>query len=518
MLRRRLPWILLLSAALHVLGMVRSELPAQDGLKFLRVARRFQDSPWTDVVRGSDQHPLYPATVAAVEPIVRAAVGRGPDAWRIAAQTVSVLASVLLLVPLSALARRLFDEPTALLAAFLWAVLPLPGLIGHDTLSDPLALLAFAVSFSMGARALSSDGGWASAIGCGLSAGVGYLARPEVVLAPIVIAAVGMGRSFRPADFRLAAPRYASLAASMLIVVGGYALVKGEVSEKLVIRRAVGLAPSASGRVARTALPTGLDDPRWHFAPKEESGRSPISGWNSAGLMVVRSWAEDLAGVLAAAAALGTWFGRIQPGSRSLAIAAAVYGGLFGLVLVRHSATWGYLSGRHTLSLALLATPWAAAGIQAGRRRVRSRIADRRWVWALRAASVVAIVGISLALQARQGHPSRWGYLRAGQWLAENVQAGETVLDTRGWASFVANVSAYDPWHIAEALRDPSLTYVVIGGDEIKAATRRGASFRALLDSAGTCVASYPARRDGRGGAIHIYRFWPRTDWEGVSP
>ena len=68
--RRSLIAIVLLAAALHAAGIARSILPAQDGLKFIRVARSFQSRAWADVVRGTDQHPLYPALVAIVEPAV----------------------------------------------------------------------------------------------------------------------------------------------------------------------------------------------------------------------------------------------------------------------------------------------------------------------------------------------------------------------------------------------------------------------------------------------------------------
>jgi hypothetical protein len=76
--RRLLVAIVLLSAALHAIGMARSILPAQDGLKFIRIAREFQTRPWIDVVRGADQHPLYPALVAVAEPLVSAFLGEGP--------------------------------------------------------------------------------------------------------------------------------------------------------------------------------------------------------------------------------------------------------------------------------------------------------------------------------------------------------------------------------------------------------------------------------------------------------
>src|SRR5436305_3330690 len=115
--RRILPWVVLLAAALHALGMARSPLPAQDGLKFIRVARSFQSQPWTDVVRGSDQHPLYPALVAVAEPAVALATGHGPDSWRVAAQLVAALAAVALLVPLHGLTRDLFGPTVADMAA-----------------------------------------------------------------------------------------------------------------------------------------------------------------------------------------------------------------------------------------------------------------------------------------------------------------------------------------------------------------------------------------------------------------
>ena len=72
---------------------VGSSLPAQDGLKFLRVARSFHQQPWLDVIRGSDQHPLYPACIALFEPVLTAVRGEGPDTWRLGGQPVSAFAS-----------------------------------------------------------------------------------------------------------------------------------------------------------------------------------------------------------------------------------------------------------------------------------------------------------------------------------------------------------------------------------------------------------------------------------------
>src|SRR5262245_2477262 len=119
MARRSLIGVVALAALLHTIGIAQSVLPAQDGLKFLRFARQFQNQPWVDAIRIADQHPLYPASIALVQPLVAFVLGPGPDAWRIAAQSVSTLASIALIFPLLGLARALFDEKVASLCVLL---------------------------------------------------------------------------------------------------------------------------------------------------------------------------------------------------------------------------------------------------------------------------------------------------------------------------------------------------------------------------------------------------------------
>jgi 4-amino-4-deoxy-L-arabinose transferase-like glycosyltransferase len=235
MTRRCLLGIVLLSAALHGWGIARSVVPAQDGLKFLRVARELGRSPWSDVVRGSDQHPLYPFAIALVEPAASALLGRGPEAWRVAAQGVSAVASLLALLPLFAFARNVFDERTALLACLLFAVLPAFASIGHDTLSDALALSLFMTALWSVEVALRTHRFEAALLG-GAAAGLGYWTRPELAVLPVVALGVASASAFRNGEatgfqVRRALPRVAALGVSFLALVGLYAVVKGEVSE-----------------------------------------------------------------------------------------------------------------------------------------------------------------------------------------------------------------------------------------------------------------------------------------------
>ncbi len=184
--RHSLHAVVLFAVVLHAIAISQTLLPAQDGLKFIRIARQFQTQPWTDVVRGSDAHPLYPALDRG-----RRAAGRlfrrpRPDAWRIAAQIVAVLASVGLILPIYGLTQ--FDSSTAgspCMAAALAVLLPRAAELGHDTLSDSLGLMCtFLVSVAGWPWPCAAATG-EIALGSGLAAGLGYLARPEVILVPV---------------------------------------------------------------------------------------------------------------------------------------------------------------------------------------------------------------------------------------------------------------------------------------------------------------------------------------------
>ncbi|HEV3166882.1 MAG TPA: glycosyltransferase family 39 protein [Isosphaeraceae bacterium] len=519
MARRPWFWVILLASSLHGLGIARSLVPAQDGLKFIRVARQFQTQPWTDVVRNTDRHPLYPAFVALAQPAVALLAGNGPASWRVAAQAVSALASIALLVPLYYLTRSLFNGRAAFLAALLFVLLPLPAEVGHDTLSDSLALLCNMVALCLGAEALRSPR-LAPALGCGLAAGLGYLTRPEVVLVALAVMGAGLFGRLRREVCLPPAWRLATIAVACFSVVGTYALIKGEVSEKLALRWGAAL-PSRhdAPRKVKPWLPPGLDDPHWDFSAKEESEAPARASAIVAAGRVLSIWAEDLGWILAPLAVLGAWRLRASESHRSTQRMLALYIILFTLILVRHTMTLGYLSGRHALTLVLVSLPWSAAMIVAiGDRLAARRSWDdaRRLRW--RIVCLGALVVAGLVVQARSAHPSRWGHWAAGRWLAQHMDPSEAVLDTRGWASFVSDRTSYDYWHVRQAFTDAKLAYIVVGTDELSANSRRGATLQAVLAYAATPVISFPEREGGADPGVAIYRFHRPESWEGLRP
>ena len=530
--RRSLIAIVLLAVALHAFGIARSILPAQDGLKFIKAAMAFQTRPWTDVVRGTDQHPLYPALVALAEPVVARFWGHGPETWRLTAELVAAAAAIALLLPLHGFARALFGPRIADLATLGFVLLPLPMAVGHDTLSDSLALFAFVLVLRFGLKAITTEC-WSPAIACGLSAGIGFLARPEVLVAPLAVVVTGGAHALTRGTVPLRAtlPRLSTLAVAFLAIVGSYALVKGEVSEKLALRGTPAIAAgSVPTRKAPQWLPPGLADPRWDFSPKEEPADVPRRSVVEVGESLFLQWSDGLCGVFAFLAFWGLARDRHirrlvagdgpSPDPMNLGRwLAATYLGLFAFVLIRHEMRMGYLSSRHTLGLVILSLPWAAAGTFVCARGIaigfRWSPARSRWAGL---GLLLVVIAAGVWLQSKPAHPTRWGHREAGRWLTAHARPGDAVLDTRGWAAFVSGRPSYDYWHVRQALTDSHLAYIVVGDDELNAKSRRAATLRAVLAYAATPVAGFPEKKGGHEVGVHVYHFERPRSWEGLQP
>ncbi len=542
--RRSLLAIVLLAASLHAIGIARTLLPAQDGLKLIRFARQFQRDPWCDVIRGADVHPLYPALVAMVEPAVSISIGEGPDAWRLAAQLVSALASLGVLIPVYFLTESLFNRRIAFIAAGILALLPRMAEVGHETLADSLGLFATFMALWLSAKALSSGDRW-MAIGSGVIAGLGYLARPEVILVPAVIALTWLVDRIRPAG--RSRPSAFGAVVLMLVIpalsVCGYAAIKGEISEKLGFRRALGLGPQTIlVRSVPQQVPRGLEDPRWDFSPKEESERVAIRGTGQAFKRILGRWWEEMAWFFAVMTVWG-WARRktirssgcgsidavvateppasppSEPGIEGLLL--GLFAAVFSMALVRHSTSLGYLSWRHVLPLVVASIPWAAGGTSICCRRIGEllRLGPRHFRIAGLGAIAFAL-SLSIGVQMNPNHLnhlSRWGHWAAGRWLSDHAAPGEEVLDTRGWARFISGRPGYDYWHVRQALTDSRLSYILVGLDELRASSPRAATLRALLAYVGTPIVDFPGSPGDSTPSVRIYRYQRPASWEGIA-
>jgi Dolichyl-phosphate-mannose-protein mannosyltransferase len=406
--------------------------------------------------------------------------------------------------------------------------------MGHDTLSDSLGLLCTFLALWLATLALRR-GDWRFALGSGLAAGLGYLARPEVILVPVAIGLTWLAGLCRDSRLRGVArgPAIAVLLSSALVVIGSYALVKGEISEKLALRYGASLGPTKpTVRRGPPQLPRGLDNPRWDFSPKEETDRIPIRNWRYAVLRILGKAWEELCWLFAVMTVWGIVRERYIRGlcqdrdpdyagdveRRLLLIFAAVY----AIALVRHSALLGYLSGRHIVAIVYASVPWAAAGSFVCARGIVVKL--RMGTGKARIAGILAgcvLVAASIVVQMQPNHLnhlSRWGHWAAGQWLAGHAASTELVLDTRGWARFVSGHPGYDYWHVRQALTDSHLSYIIVGMDELEAKSARAKTLNALLSYAATPLKNFPAFPGDRTIGVRLYRYQRPGTWEGLVP
>jgi hypothetical protein len=387
------------------------------------------------------------------------------------------------------------------------------------------------LSLWLGVRAIR-EAGWAPALASGFAGGVGFLARPEAILAPAAVGLAWLVRAAHARSFRVlvAAPALPALAVGASVCVGSYTLVKGEVSEKLALRIGASLgSQKIMHRPTPQWLPEGLDDAKLDLSPKEESDQPTMRRPARILAWIVREWWDELCWGFAVMAVWGLARQRFilnlsrpgEPDSGAVErLVIGTFAAVYAAALVRHGMTLGYLSGRHLLPLVIVSVAWAAAGTFVCLYRLGGKLTLRPA--AKRSALVAAsafVITIMVVYQVRTSHQSRRGHWAAGRWLAENAEPGQEILDTRGWARFVAGfANGYDYWHVRQALGDRKLSYVVVGHDELEADSPRARTLGAILAFAATPIQDFPVRVGGRNVGARIYRFQQPASWKGFKP
>lgn len=194
---RALVWALV--AALGVRWMVAARAPIieVDGAYWASLAAALE--------RGDFRHglstawpPLYPILTAALVRVARVAgLAPEPAILEAGARAVSVLAGTLLLVPLYALARRLFSPRAAAVAALLTAFHPRLIQYSGAALSEATFTLVLLAALALLVASDRDEGSAATSrqAASGALFGLSYLARPEGLL---LAAAVWIAEFFRP--------------------------------------------------------------------------------------------------------------------------------------------------------------------------------------------------------------------------------------------------------------------------------------------------------------------------------
>lgn len=526
---RRILTLVAIAVAMRAWVVVHTIVPAQDGFSYIRLAQQLDGGATIERVAQWQRQPLYPVVLSYAHRGVTAIRGHEePDNWRWAGQLVSVVASVLAVVPMYYVGRELFDARIAWLGTAIFNFLPVVVQTTSDVLAEATYLLLFVTGLWAVVAALNRrQVGWM--VGAGAASGLAYLARPEGVVLPIAalgaLAWVGWRRR-EGWNWRQAAMGGALVVAGFAVPMVPYGLAGGKLLGKVSVGQVLGRVPPSPvdspvrDVVAAAKRPTA--DAGSAKVPSAKSHRrAATAGEYLAGARRLGAELSEsllyVGGPFALFAIVGWGVPRAR---RPGVVAVGVFLVIWLAALVRLYATAGYISGRYTLAIAALATLWAAVGMEwfIG---VVTRVVY--WVWghivrraprleyerARRAAFVGALgvwaVACLWPLRASM-HETRWGLRRAAGWLAAHTPADAMVLDTHQWAAFYAGRRSHDHRDLQEAVNDPRFSYIVVEEGELHGPWKYAARMRAVVGEQEP-LASFQQASKGRGDKLLIFQY-----------
>ena len=505
-------WLLLLLALvvpLRVWLLCNTVTTARDSITFIRYAHELDTNPWKEVLQSQHQHPGFPVAVWLVGKPLQALRGTTAETMQLAAQLVSLIASVLLAIVMFRLGVRLWNRHVAFWGALLFQFLPGCGHHLSDGISEGLFLLFVASALWLFVRGAQTRRLLDFALG-GACAGLAYLTRPEGLL---VIAAFGV---FWVAYLVVARPRWpmrswaGALAAAVTacVLVGSvYVLTIGKLSVK----------PNATIDISLEQFP-------------DEA--SPI--------LFASVWASNFV----ASSDLRVQFGQtlralvleVGQGFHYLGCVPLIWALLFcGRRLTARPEVWllpihfaihsaalvylgmkaSYVSERHVMPLVMIGSYACAVGILhiaevvvglwARSRRADTSPAAVAWLGVVLSATFLAFC---MTKTMQPLHANRAGNREAGRWLAQNLHPGDVVDDEHLWSKFYSGLF-FRAGKDSDLPPDPE-AQSLHGGDALDRAWRRRRCRRhAERDREARGPSCLPmadegAERQGPGGRLRI--------------
>jgi len=501
--RRYLLLLLLLVLPLRAWLLYNTEVTARDGIGYIRYALGFDEAGFGEVIRAHHQHPGYPIGIWAVSTPLRALHG-GTDAevMRIAAQTVSAIAALLLLVPMYFLGKELLGRRIAFWGTLLFQYLPVSGQHLSDAVSEPtfllmtttalwLALAAFrlageARSLRLHILSLDAEGNnvpKSSALRChllfvlsGLFGGLAYWTRPEGAFIVASAGIVLIGRQFlvTRTHWRDFLTQGFALAAPAMMLAGAFYLVTGQWTVKISPRIVVGSetlsrsmdSPPAftqpEGALFASAFGSFIPQAKDYPTRFQRAGRTFVSelvqGFHYLGCIGV------VLGLM--------WYGGSMfrmPGFWVLLIYALIQTATLFMLAVRAF----YISDRHVMVLVLPSCFFMAAGLLESGRRLqvqlrRTRVGAKAMGWSLSVLAAAGMVLLCLPKTAQSLHGNRQGNHLAGLWLKDRLKNGDLVVDDHCWSHYYAGQMFLEGREPAVSRDYQPVAYVVMTRSKIR--------------------------------------------------
>lgn len=447
--------LLLTWLALH------TEILFADGLRYIAQAHALDRGSGEDGIRKAVDHPIYPLAIVAAHRVLG---GETPEDWQSAAQVASIVAGILVIVPLYLFTRELFGDGPAVPACLLFFALPMTGHVFADTLSESTFLLFW--TWGLWAALWFLKTGWLGWLGVVVaSSALAYFSRPEGLLLPAaLVATIVLSPRWVMNGLRGSLAVVIGLCVGLALLVGPYVAMKGGLGTKPSIGRLLGTAPRSDAQAVERQRPL-------------EPGQTTAKTYLLAGRAVVKAVAEAVTIPLAPFILVGLVF--LRPGGESARgwtlIGVVTVASL--LALVRLHATGGYCSARHAMILMLIAAPTAAFGISRLIALVPARLAPFTWSAAL--AAVVVCYGSDALAPLNEGMGC---YRAAAQWLAAHSAEDSMIVDVTGWSQFYGGRGGYTFANLEAAAADPNARWVVAREAHLKGPWQYCERLRSLVD------------------------------------
>lgn len=424
--------LILLTVILRGYLFCNTEVTARDSVGYIRYALQLEKKSWKDVLTHQHQHPGYPLAVLAASWPIRAFTGPpNPNNMRYAAQLASMVASVLLVIPLYALGRMLLGPAVAVLSVLMCQMLPVSSHHLGDGISEAVFLLMVVTALACGVAALRSGRliGFARA---GVATGLAYLVRPEGAMVLIALALaliVRQSASQWRQSWKHTALQF-TLAVSCGLVIGSpYFLTTGRFTNK----------PTAN------AIIQGGE------ASRDEAGYRPL--FASLFAATTHRHEQPVRRAMASARMLGTEITHILHYTGVVALIIGLVAVLPGLLRQREAYlpliltglqiglvlalgwTVGYISDRHLMVPLITLAILSAAGIKVFGEALAKQISWMRPSWPAIAFLLGCLPGMLQPL-----HANRHGNHVAGLWLAQQVVDGDVVVDDHAWSHYYSGL------------------------------------------------------------------------------
>jgi hypothetical protein len=209
-------------------------LIAKDGITFIEYARNLETSP-IEAMKSEYQHPGYPFLIVVAHKIAKIGHdGSSLWSWIYSAQAVAMIFRLLTVVLLYFVGKKIVGERFSFWAVLILILLPDAAEYGSDALSDWPYIFFLSAGFLLLIQGAVSGKWWLFGF-AGLTAGMGYLIRPECAQV-VVFGTLWLGLqvfySGRIISKRKAVFAFALLLAGFLVTAGPYMKLKGAVFPK----------------------------------------------------------------------------------------------------------------------------------------------------------------------------------------------------------------------------------------------------------------------------------------------